>query len=119
MNWGLIETLQNWESEYQKEIDHALESRQAGNEGKARVCARRAAGIIAAEYLKRRGIPATGYNAYELLQILQNIPDLPPDVKEIASHFLLRLKPDHTFPIHSDLVGEARWLAAQLVEIKL
>ncbi len=112
-----METLQNWESEYRKELEQALEARQAGNEGKARVCARRAAGIIAAEYLKRRGISSTGYSAYALLQTLKNIPDLPADIQETASHFLVSLNPDHTFPIQADLIGEARWLAEQLVEI--
>jgi hypothetical protein len=39
----------------EKEFELAERARANGNEGRARVCARRAAGIAAREYLTRKG----------------------------------------------------------------
>ncbi len=46
----------------------ALAARGRGNEGQARVCARRAAGVAVREYFLRLGIPIVNPGAYDLLQ---------------------------------------------------
>ena len=100
---------------FDQELNMAEKARAEGNEGKARVCARRAAGIIVEQYLIRRSTPVTRSNAYTLLQTLIQINDLPDVTKEMARHFLLRITPDHTLPVEADLIAEARWLAYELL----
>lgn len=104
-----------WKQKTQNELDLALVARKAGNEGKARVCSRRAAGYIAGEYLRRIGVPADSSSAYTRLQILQARPELTPAAREIVAHLLQRSTPDFTLPIPVDLIAEARQLAFELL----
>jgi len=106
----------DWESTFIAEIDQANAARQAGKEGMARVCARRAAGIVAAEYLRRRSLPNLGPSVYERLKYLKSLDDLPAGVPEVIEHFLIRVRPDHTLPVDADLIDEAHWLADALLE---
>jgi quercetin dioxygenase-like cupin family protein len=77
----------------------------------ARVCARRAAGHALSEYYTRRELPFQGPSAYDHLQTLEELPDVPEQVREVARHFLVRITPEHTLPVEADLIAEARWLA--------
>jgi hypothetical protein len=104
-----------WQAEYQRELDHGRTARQAGNEGKARVCARRAAGILAGEYLRRKGELADAWSAYQRLQALKNSPDLPGRVAEIISHLTTRVDQEHKLPIEADLLAEVEELRAALL----
>ncbi len=102
--------------QFNQEIDNALSARLAGNEGKARVCARRAAGLAAAEYLKLRGIPLSGPSAYDHLQLLHRLPDKPKASQEIIERLLMRVRTDFTLPIEADLIEDARQLKRILIE---
>ncbi len=104
-----------WQEAFQKEIQRAEAARSNGNEGQARVCARRAAGQVAAEYLRRRSIPLPDYNAYEALRSLQAFNPLNERARQVVDHFLLRVAPDHNLPVPIDLIAEARWLAIELL----
>lgn len=105
---------ENWKDRFAAELELARDARQRGNEGRARVCARRAAGIVTAEYLRRSGSIPAG-SAYDLLRRLQSLPGVSPQVQEIAAHFLTRVTPAHTLPLPADLVAEAEWLASELL----
>lgn len=105
-----------WKSRFETELRQAQFARQDGNEGKARVCARRAAGILAGEYLAHHGLPPGGPSAYDRLRSLHAVSSLPDPVRAIVSHFLVRITPDHELPIQADLIAEARWLADHLLE---
>jgi quercetin dioxygenase-like cupin family protein len=100
----------------QAELDHAISALAEGNEGKARVCARRAAGIAAGEYLNNNGFPDPGQSAYDRLAYLCEIDQIPDEIRQIASHFLIRVTPDHTLPLNIDLISEARWLIEKLLD---
>jgi hypothetical protein len=39
--------MENWQERYQNELERGEQARRDGNEGMARVCARRAAGLAA------------------------------------------------------------------------
>jgi len=106
----------SWQTQFQTEIETAQSARQRGNEGMARVCARRAAGLVCAEYLRRRSRQTASNNAYDLIKMLAGLPDIPPQTAEIAAHFLVRLSPDHTLPIPADLIAEAVWLKRDLLD---
>jgi len=47
--------MNDWKDKLEIEFERAETARSSGNEGQARVCARRAAGIAIREYYARRG----------------------------------------------------------------
>ena len=104
-----------WKTEYDHEIEQAVSARSRGNEGMARVCARRAAGIIIGEYLLRRGYTKPDPSAYHRLTLFNSLPEVNDEMKVITSHFLLRVSNDHTFPGQIDLISEADWLKKNLL----
>jgi len=107
--------VKQWSVEYRHEIEHAFSARNAGNEGMARVSARRAAGIILREYLSRRGFSSQNNSVYKCLSVFISLPDVDNYYQAIANHFLLKVETDHTFPEDIDLINDAQWLAENLL----
>jgi HEPN domain-containing protein len=105
----------DWQTKIQAEFERALQARQRNNEGQARVCARRAAGIAVREYLSRRGIRPPSLSAYDLLNLIKQEPDLPPDLKQIADHLTVRVTEEFKLPVEADLVAEARSFCEKLL----
>lgn len=97
----------------------AEDARIDGNEGRARVCARRAAGHVAGEFLQRRGIAFRTESALERLRYLESYPGLESGVAEIVQHFLVHTTPEHNLPIEADLIAEVRFLAHYLLDESL
>ena len=95
---------------WQVELDNALRSRLNGNEGRARVCARRAAGMAAQAFLTRRGIRLGTSSAYDALRFLEQFPALPADMRVTASHLTVRLTEEFILPVDVDLIAEAKKL---------
>jgi hypothetical protein len=106
----------DWQSEIQAEFDRAAQARQRNNEGQARVCARRAAGIAVREYLSRRGIRPPSTSAYDLLNLVRADPLLSPELKQTAEHLTVRVTEEFKLPINVDLVAEAREFCDRLLE---
>jgi hypothetical protein len=104
-----------WNVEYKKEIEHAILARLNGNEGMARVCARRAAGIIIGEYLNRLGYSNLTHSAYDRLSLFNNLPNVNQKYKDIANHFLVKVNLEHKLPLEADLIGEVTWLEKSLL----
>jgi len=103
-------------SEIASELEKAELARARGNEGQARVCARRAAGIAIREYLIRKGIRPPSVSAMDLLNLLKEDPLLSPDIKLIADHLTLRVTEDFKLPVNADLIVEARTLCDELLK---
>ncbi|MGE5374853.1 MAG: hypothetical protein ACM3XO_07320 [Bacteroidota bacterium] len=104
-----------WELEIQAEFEKASQARQRNNEGQARVCARRAAGIAIREYFARRGIHPASTSAYDLLNLIREDPLLPADLKSIAGHLTVRVTEDFKLPVDVDLVAEAKDFCERLL----
>lgn len=106
------------QSAIDQELFCAENARLTGNEGKARVCARRAAGIALRELFKASGNPMTDPSAYAALNRLCQLETTPKLIKETASRLLTRVSPDYTLPIQTDLIADAReiiaWAAEQI-----
>ena len=102
-------------SDLQNEFERAASARSKGNEGQARVCARRAAGIAIREYLTRQGTRPPSLSAYDLLNLLKEDLRLSPDLKLIADHLTLRVTEEFKLPLEVDLVAEARILCQGLL----
>ncbi len=108
-------TAQSWADRFQWEINRAEAARAKQNEGMARVCARRAAGIIIGEYLARCKLPDPGPSAYDRLRTLAQLPGISDDIRTIAGHFVTRIDVDHNLPGNANLIEEAQWLALALL----
>ncbi|MBI5946154.1 MAG: hypothetical protein HY864_17470 [Chloroflexi bacterium] len=102
--------------ELQKEFEKAQQARIAKNEGQARVCARRAAGIAIREYFARSGTKVPSMSAVDLLNLLKEEAHLPADLKLIADHLTVRVTEEFTLPIDADLIAEARVLCNELIK---
>jgi len=103
-----------WNSSYLHEIELARLARHSGNEGRARVCARRAASILIAEYLTRQGIQVPASSAQARLLYLSTLPGLSPATYEITSHLLMRVDESFSLPEHIDLIADVQRLAQEL-----
>ena len=105
----------DWQTEVKAEIEKARQARARGNEGQARVCARRAAGIAVREHLARQGIRPRSTSAYDLLNLLKDDPKLSPHLKVIAEHLTLRVTEEFKLPVDADLVAEAKTFCEELL----
>jgi hypothetical protein len=105
----------DWKNELTAEFEHADEARARDNEGQARVCARRAAGIAIREYLARQARPTPNSSAYNLLRLLSDEPGLSPDLVRACDFLTLRVNEEFKLPVEVDLVSEARKLCRGLL----
>lgn len=105
----------DWKSEIETEFARATQARQRNNEGQARVCARRAAGIAVREYLSRRGIRPPSTSAYDLLNLVKEDPEFPTDLKPMAEHLTIRVNEEFKLPVDVDLVAEAKEFCDRLL----
>jgi hypothetical protein len=104
-----------WKVGYKKEIEHAIMAHLIGNEGMARVCARRAAGIIIGEYLNRLGYSNLTHSAYSRLSLFTTLPSVDQKYKDIANHFLVKVNLERKLPLEADLISEVMWLEKSLL----
>lgn len=97
------------------EFDLANKARAKGNEGQARVCARRAAGIAIRDYSTRHKIHIPSTSAYDLLNLLKEDALLPPNLKVVTEHLTLRVTEEFKLPVQADLIAEAQVLCEWLL----
>jgi len=102
--------------EITQEFERAAQARANGNEGQARVCARRAAGIAIRDYYTRNRIPLPSRSAHDLLNLIKEQTLLPPDLKLVADHLTLRVTEDFKLPLDADLIAEAKSLCDWLLK---
>lgn len=106
----MSEKNRKWIPRINQELATAHEARAAGNEGQARVCARRAAGFTIQEYFQERDIHKPNLTAYEHIQVFKTLPDIPEPIRQIADHLTTRVNEDTTLPFEADLIAEAEIL---------
>lgn len=104
-----------WNDQYTTEIQRARHARAEGKEGMARVCARRAAGEVIREYFRRTRVSLEKPSALHALKTLAQTEGVSPRIREIATHFIWQITPDHTLPDDVDLLAEVGWLADELL----
>lgn len=96
------------------ELARGAAARLEGFEGRARVCARRAAGEAIRAYLELRALPAPGPSAYDVLAYLRDLPGTPAEAREAAEVLLARVDESFSLPAGVDLLEEAQRLARVL-----
>lgn len=113
---SIIGAMNDWQSEIQTELERASQARARGNEGRARVCARRAAGIAVREYFRRQGEKVRTPSAYDLLNRLAEDPSLSSELRQSAGYLTLRVNEEFKLPVNVDLLAEARQLCDELLK---
>ena len=112
---GPMSEMQEWKLICLAELNQAARARAVGNEGMARVCARRAAGKVIREYFRRRGEAPPVKSAFKLLQVLSADETQPEKVRQAADHFTLVITHDHVLPVDVDLIADVNFLAGALL----
>ena len=107
--------MNDFNTQLRNEFEKARQARINKNEGQARVCARRAAGIAIREYLTRKGTRVPSMSAYDLLNLLKEDTLLTPDMQLIVDHLTMRVTEEFELPVQADLIAEARILCDWLL----
>jgi HEPN domain-containing protein len=94
------------------EMALAEKARLAGKEGRARVCARRAAGLAARYLLEARGISPRSASAYEALRSLAALHGIPIGLRQAASRLTERVTEGFVLPHEQDPLADAREVVA-------
>jgi hypothetical protein len=108
-----------------QELKLARQSQASGNQGRARVCARRAAGWAIQEHLRRQGISLQSNNALDHIKYFSTQAGHSQQVYAILQHLTVKMEKesldsDSYYPIQGvDLVSEAHWLAEEMLQVKL
>lgn len=98
----------------ESELANAEAARQDGFEGRARVYARRAAGIAVRAYARQHGLKLPGDSAYDRLTSLVSFPGIPVEARQAATLLTERVDINFNLPVDVDLLTEARRLVAAL-----
>lgn len=101
------------------ELERAWAARRAGNEGRARVCARRAAGWALRAWYQRQAGPAWGGDALAQLKRVQQDAAVPAPVRAMAGRLTTVVDHRHQLPFPEDPLADARDIldfAAQTAE---
>ena len=77
-----------------QELIKAYKARENGNEGRARVCARRAAGWAVQEHLKGKGVDLNTPSAMDYIKFLADHKDTPAEVKEALYYLTQKVVKD-------------------------
>ena len=105
---------------YLAQIDHELatarEATNTGNEGKARVCARRAAGQAITWFLSR--YPREGWGADAMTQLLHLKTDaeFPEEVRNAAERLTTKISERFTYPFTSHPINDATIIIDAIIE---
>lgn len=97
-----------------EELEHALQFRASGNEGKARVCARRAAGFALANHYRQNGIAVANINAINLLRDYSSTIGLPAPVLSATNLLMQRVNEAYELDGSPDLIACAEVLVDYL-----
>lgn len=96
------------------ELKRAVQARSESLEGRARVCARRAAAIAIQEYYRRQGSPTARRSAIDWIELLRNDSASAAFLRQTLDLFLVRVRPDFQLPVDADLLAEIRGLVNHL-----
>jgi hypothetical protein len=89
----------------EEELDAARAALASGNEGKARVCARRAAGEAIARYRMKTPAPGWPADALGLLLALRDDPSFSAGARDAAGRLTAKVSDRHA--MSTDPIGDA------------
>ncbi len=100
------------------ELHQAHSAREDGNEGRARVCARRAAGIAVRDYLLGLDKNPKGLNNFEILLDEAVRTVLPSGLAQSLDRLTMRVDENYNLPAEIDLLSEAEYVISCLSKEK-
>lgn len=92
----------------QNELTKAEEARRIGNDGMARVCARRAAGAAITYWLAFHPRPEWGIDAMSQLRDLQQDGSMPEVVRDAALRLTTKITDQFTSPFSTDPIEDSK-----------
>ncbi len=99
----------------EREFATARQAAATGNDGMARVCARRAAGAAIAFWLQFNERPGWRVDAMSRILHLEADTSFPQDVREAALRLTARLTNEFTSPFSSDPVEDSKVIIRHLL----
>ena len=115
----------SFQSKLASELATARRARANGNEGMARVCARRIAGWAIQEHLRLRGVDLNTPSVLDYIRHFQLQIENSVQMQSVLAHMVQpkqrdSLEEDSYWPLQSvDLLAEACWLAGELLGMRL
>jgi len=103
--------VKTWKSEFLEELTQAQVARERGKEGRARVCARRAAGIAVRRYYSVRQLPSRDKSAHDILLRLARDSTVGEEARLAAQRLTRRVSETFSLRADIDLIREAARLA--------
>jgi len=92
----------------EKELENARSARNAGNEGRARVCARRAAGFAIAWMRNSNGKQVNENDSLNLLRSIETDEVVPAEVRDACKRLTAKVTADFRYPFPTDPIDDAR-----------
>lgn len=97
------------------ELEQAHQFRAQGMEGRARVCARRAAGWAVAVFRQHRLEVETHRNAYHQLRWFRKLEDIPVELRMAAERLTTHVTLSHDLPQREDPIDDAEMIVRALL----
>ena len=98
----------------EQELAAAEVARQDNNDGKARVCARRAVALATEAWLAQRSIPRWRGDAMAHLRQIQQDASFPLPIRQAAERLSTPVTRQHAVPFTTDPIADARLIIAHL-----
>jgi hypothetical protein len=92
----------------EQELAKALEGCQGGNDGLARVCARRAVALAALHWAEARHLPGWQGDAMHQLRQIEGETTFPMPVRNAAQRLLTKVTEQAQLPMTRDPITDAR-----------
>ena len=98
----------SWRAQIEQELAKAAAGLQEGNDGLARVCARRAVALGAQDWVQRSGANAWPADAMNQLRKIWEEETFPVDVREAAQRLLTTVTQRNQAPFSTNPIADAR-----------
>ena len=96
------------QSEIETELQLAIQYNALNQEGKSRVCARRAAGLAILLWFKQKSIDQDGLTIYNALSHFKEMEEIPENVKQAASLLIQKVDENYRLPENTHLIEQAK-----------
>ena len=97
----------SWLEKIEQEFAKATEGLKNGNNGLARVCARRAVALASQHWAEQRNLPAWQGDAIQQLRQIQGETTFPSSVREAAQRLLTKVTEQAQSPMTTDPITDA------------
>ena len=106
------------ETKIDQELENAQLARQKGNEGMARVCARRAAGIAVRYYFIQTTKLDPKESPFEILRSFSELPNIPSEINKLTKNLTMQVSKSFELPDGIDLIDDANKLCNYLLKFQ-